>query len=168
VDTGRTNLPPLRWNVAATRRHSRAHVTAALIVVVALSAVLAGCSSSSGGPGEDQLLPERDLVFPGATALSSEFTEEYHGRKLDGPKVDTPAHLYTGFLAPEGTTFPDVASWYRQQLEPKGWQVIQPLPVESQIVFLRTTDGFEHRIRVDLPGGPPERYSVLYEIREHA
>jgi hypothetical protein len=131
-----------------------------LVVAVAL---IAGCSS---GPAEDQLLPEKDLSFPGATLESRTFEEEHHATKIDGGSIDRPATLSANFRAPTGTAFSDVITWYRQQLEPKDWRADQGPHDEHDIEFVRTTDGLDHKIRVYRAGGPPELYDVDYELRE--
>jgi hypothetical protein len=96
-----------------------------LALVLAVAPALLGCSS---GPTEEQMLPEEDLTFPGATVVERRFDEEHHGTKIDGGSVDTPARIWALYRAAPGTPFADVKSWYRQKLEPNGWQVIQPLP----------------------------------------
>jgi hypothetical protein len=155
----RTTRAPARRGESSPRRHRSVPMALALV----LAAALVGCSS---GPGEEQMLPEKDLSFPQSTMLERAFEEEHHGTNVDGGRVDRFATLYTAYRAAAGTPFSDVQVWYRQQLEPKGWRVIPMLPAESQIEFVRTTDEFDHEIRVYRPGGSPERYSVSYEIRE--
>jgi hypothetical protein len=128
---------------------------------LALLAVLSGCGS---GPTEDQMLPAKDLAFPGSTETFRIFEPEHHGRKIDGGTIDDPARLRRKFRTAPEVAFEQVRSWYRDELERQGWHVADFPPGQEHLELTRNADRLDHRFVVERVGTDPT-YEVTYSLR---
>ncbi len=135
--------------------------TAALLVL-ALFAVTA-CSR---GPSEAHMLPEKDLVYPGATETYREFRDEDSGRTVDGDPNHHPAELRVDYRVASPLDIESIQRWYRDQLTQRGrtYKDLGPGVKSSSLEMTKQQDGFAHTYLVD-GFGSADAYELRYQLR---
>jgi hypothetical protein len=142
-----------------TRRTVVLGLTAAAALLLG---TLIGCGGGEPKPGEDDLLPETGLTYPGATETYRGFLPAEDARSIEGPDLSNDARLTRKMSLPAPTPVVDILDWYREQFENNGWKLGIAAP--ESVSYSKMADGWQHHCAVkastDAPNATTERYVV--------
>ena len=138
---------PGRW------RGRLGHATIALLTTVVIGACAPGARY-----GEDDLRPEADLTFPGATETDRNFLEDESGRSIHGDDLSSPAVLDRSFELDLPTSSSDVYAWYEAELTSRGWSNPRgeaPGTLDNDVTYRYRDDGRTDTYSIQ--AGPSDR-----------
>ena len=133
-----------------------------LAVALVLSFGVGGCAGDPAGPGEDALLPAKDLIYPGGVVEKSHFFEASDAKGID-QDLSSDASLDRTVVFEEPVNTADVLAWYKARLEAAGWG--KPFEQPISVTMRKQDDGIEHtfEVKVDAYGDDnPETTTKLF------
>ena len=139
------------------------------LVALLTTGLVAACAP---GPRyhEDDLRPEADLTFPGATETDRGFLADESGRSIHGDDLSSPAVLDRAFDLDVPISSSDVYDWYEAELTRRGWSsprdLHDPESLDDDMTYRyrdeSRTDTFS--IRAGFPGRTVTEFSTRYSI----
>lgn len=139
------------------------------VVAILATALVAACAQ---GPrhGEDDLRPEAELTFPGATETDRDFLPDEEGRSIHGDDLTSPAVLDRAFELDLPTLNSDVYDWYEAELTSRGWSsprsAQDPRTLDDDVTYRYSDDDRTdtYSIRAGFPGRTVTEFSTRYTI----
>lgn len=136
----------------------------AAVATLVVAVMVAGCSFGDSGPGEEEMLPAKDLVYPGSVEVRRAFTEADKGRLVDGGTFDDPATLRVYYQVDGTLNIRPIVEWYQDKLAADGWELGELGEQERSLDVEITRNGFEHSLSIDgYQAG--DQYELTYTIR---
>ena len=136
-------------------RVRRRSLTAAACLLVIFAAV--GCGN--GLPGESELPPESDLVFPGAVEVRRSFNDGETGTYIDGGSADYAPRLNASYNV-IGVSRDELFDWYEAELQQLGWTITRRS--EGSLGATKDPDGDLHfNLGINAGTADFETYSVV-------
>lgn len=141
-----------------------------LALVATLATVLVAACAQGGRYGEDDLRPEADLTFPGATETDRGFLTDESGRSIHGDDLTSPAVLDRTFDLDLPTSNSDVYEWYDAELTRRGWSnprgAQDPRTLDDDVTYHYNDDARTdtYSIRAGFPGRTVTEFSTRYTI----
>lgn len=140
-----------------------------MLVVILTTVVVAACAQVPRYD-EDDLRPEADLTFPGATETDRDFLDDESGRSIHGDDLTSPAVLDRAFDLDLPTSNGDIYDWYEAELTSRGWSSTRdaqdPETLDDDVTFRYSDDARTdtYSIQAGFPGATVTEFSTRYTI----
>jgi hypothetical protein len=122
----------------------------------------AGCGG--GQPTREDILPEVELTYPGATEIRRSWTPEDHDVGIHLDDLSSRAEVGRHFRLREPVPRAELFAWYRERMVAAGWSADDRRSGVNRSSFVRPVGDRAHLYLVEAGRPLVARFTVRYRI----